>query len=128
MKKQQTDPKEPLFITANVFRAIGVAFVILGIACLLLYFANFNARSHGGRNLTPMLVFTAYCIPVGVGMLFLRKVFALLIALPCLAVAVWLGAGSIFYVPFPWMLINIAFACILCLPSYFTVIGWKQLR
>jgi hypothetical protein len=126
--KQPTESKEPSLMTASVFRTIGVGSVIMGIVCLLLYIANTNVRSSGGRDLTPMLIYTAYCIPVGVGMLFLRKIFAVLIALPCLATALWLGVGSIFHVPFPWMLINIAFAGILCLPSYFTIIGWKQLR
>lgn len=126
--KRNTETRAPSTMTANVFRIIGTLSVIYGILCLFLYIANTDVRTHGGRDISAILIYTAYCIPVGIGMLFLRRIFALMIALPCLAAGLWLGVGSIFKVLFPWMLINIPFGLVLCIPAYLTVKAWKELK
>jgi hypothetical protein len=120
--------RRPSPLTASVFRIMGALAILFGLLFLFLDLVNMNARKHGGHDLSGVMYITIYFVLVGIGMLFLRRVFAVLIALPSLAAALWLAVGSIVQVPFPWILINIAFASILLIPAYLTVKAWRELK
>ena len=127
MKTEMRSLHASIFV-ASAFRIIGALTILFGLFCLYLFFINMNARAHGGHDLSRVVYFAAYFVPVGLGMLFLRKVFAILISLPCLAMGLWVVILSLFNIPFPWMLINMAFGLILLVPAYLTVRKWRELK
>jgi len=123
-----TETKHPTPETISNFRALGILTLLSGVLCLFLWVINMEARKHGRHDLSFAIYFSVYLIPVGIGTLSLRRIFAIGIALPTLLMALWLTIGSIIKVPFPWMLINIAFASVLFIPSYLVVKSWGELK
>jgi hypothetical protein len=115
-------------VTTIAFRIMGVLAILCGLLFLFLYLVNMNARKHGGHDLSGAIYFAIYWIPVGIGMLFLRRVFAVLITLPSVAMGLWLILGSIFHVSFPWLLINILYGCVFLIPGYLTIKAWNKLK
>jgi hypothetical protein len=121
MKPHQKLEPEPV-----VFWVMGILSIVLGVVSGLLSYASY--RHPGGHDLRSAVIFAGYFVLVGIGLLFQRRVAAVLFSLPLLAGALWLGIGSIFAVPFPWSLLNVAFAFIMLLPSWATWRGWSALR
>jgi len=74
------------------------------------------------------MIFAVYFIPVGIGLLLQRRIAAILLSVPLLVAGFWLGIGSIFAVPFPFSLVNIAFGSVMLLPSWLTWRYWSTLR
>jgi len=110
------------------FRIIGFLTILYGLALLLLWFANLGARERGGHDLSAAIYFSAYFIPVGVGVFLQRRIFAILISLPTLYTAIWLIKGSIGSVPYPWILYNFGYGFALFIPAFFTAKAWKQFK
>jgi hypothetical protein len=115
-------------VTASVFRVMGGLAILLGLLCLVLGLMNMTTRKHGGRDLSGIVSFAIYWIPVGIGMLFLRRLFAVLISVPSVGMGAWLIVGSVVHVPFPWMLINISVGCVCLIPGYLTIKAWNELK
>ncbi len=108
-------------------RLFGVLTLFGAIASLMLYWQNAEARQQGGYDLSPILIYFYFGVPLGLGLLFLRKWAAIILSLFSLAMAAWLSIGSLLYVPFPFMLINILFSLIFLLPSAATLYSWQEL-
>jgi hypothetical protein len=64
---------------------------------------------------------------VAVGLFFLRKWAAILFALTTGALATWLIVGTVGSVPFPWSLINFAFAFTLIVLTVVSIRSWSVL-
>jgi len=64
---------------------------------------------------------------IGIGLLFLRKWAALFLSVALMVFAIWLIVGTIQDVPFPWTLINFAFAFLALLPTLVIFRSWSLL-
>ena len=87
-----------------------------------------NPGAHGIDNPLVGLWPAGVLLVVGIGAILLARWAVLVLSLGFGAVAAWLAIGSIISVPFPWSLINIAFAAALCLPAVFAIRSWRHLR
>ena len=108
-------------MAADEIRALGVLTLLSEGAVL---FALFGPRAimHGPLPLGVLIrvaVFFFAITAVGVGLLGLRKWAALYFSLACISFAIWLFFGSIWFVPFPWNLINMTVAV---LPVALTIV------
>jgi len=113
---------------AFTFTMLGCLSVVAGIACILLSYANTKARQSGGHDVSSAAYFSIFFTPVGVGLVFLRRIAAVLLSFPLAVLALWMIVASLFTVPFPWWLANIAFGILLLFPSWATWRGWSELR
>ena len=107
-----------------VFRLFGVG-VVLFHALMLLRIANdvrIGRVSLDAPVITRVSVVTACVLAVGIGLLLLRKWAAVLFSVASASAGLWLIIGSILYVPFPWLFINLGNGLCLFVPalaSYF---------
>ena len=97
---------------------------MLGSAVIFLYF------NHGLRpiNAFRCWLFGGLFVGAGVVTVLRYRWGTVLLAASFFAIAVWLGIGSIGNVPFPWILINLFFVVLLCLPAVATYFAWSELR
>ncbi|MEY2538524.1 MAG: hypothetical protein QOG67_2264 [Verrucomicrobiota bacterium] len=70
----------------------------------------------------------SFLILFGLGTLFLHRWAAVGLSLGFAAVALWLMVGSIWHVPFPWILLSFAVVAGFCFPALATLYAWKSLR
>jgi hypothetical protein len=105
----------------------GASAILFGVGAGIVAL-TMNPGAHGIVNPRLGLWHAALIVVIGIGTLLLRRWAALLLALGCSGVAVWLVLGSIVSVPFPWCLINFAAAGVLFAPAAFTFKSWRQLR
>ena len=110
------------------FRLFGVLTLLYAVGLALPVYANRYARQNGGHDLSGLTMFIYPVVPIGIGLLFLRKWAAILFSLPLLAIAVWTIVGSILDVAFPYMIINFLFALMLMIPAAITVNHWSELK
>src|SRR2546425_759751 len=110
------------------FVALGCLSVLAGIVCILLSYANAKTRQSGGHDISRVAYFSLFFIPVGVGLIFLRRIAAVLLSFPLGVLAIWMIVASVVSVPFPWWLANILFGILLLFPGWATWRGWSELR
>jgi hypothetical protein len=110
-----------------VFRILGGLAILAAMLCVIAFFANSRARHSGGHDISSVIYLGAFFAVVGVGLLSLRKIAALLFCVPLVALGLSMIVGSIFQVPFPWLLINIGFGLVMLLPAWITFRGWGAL-
>jgi hypothetical protein len=109
-----------------IFELLGILSIVLGVAAGVLGYASWR---HPGGHDTSLLVFAPLCfIPVGVGLMFQRRIAAILLSVPSGVLAVHLIIGSIAYVPFPSVLLGILFGFLFLFPCWATWRGWGILR
>jgi hypothetical protein len=102
----------------------GVCSVLLGCAFIFIYF------NHGMRSVSTLRcwLFGGFFLCVGTVTVLRYRWGAVLLAAALIAVALWLGIGSVGSVPFPWILINLFFSVVLFLPAVATYLSWSELR
>jgi hypothetical protein len=110
------------------FRILGCLSVLAGIICFLLFSANAKAKQIGGHDISSIIYFSFFFIPVGIGLLFLWRVAAVLLSVPTAILGIYMIGGSIISVPFPWLLLNILLSILLLFPSWATWRRWSDLR
>lgn len=98
-------------------RVVGFLTLALGMVCCVVSFANRHARQSGGRNIEwvgwlGMAVFT-----VGVFASLLKRWAVVLVCCAYAIVGGWLIIGSLFSVPFPWLLANISLGMLCMIPA-----------
>lgn len=112
----------------TLFRLFGVLTLLFAAGTAWVIYENRYARQYGGHDLSGLIVLIYPSLPIGIGLLFLRKWAAILLSLPLLACAVLLFVGSILKVPFPYMIFNFHFALMLMIPAAATVNYWTDLK
>ena len=110
-----------------VFRVFGGLAILAAVLCVIAFFANIRARHSGGHDISSVIYLAVFFAIVGVGLLLLRKVAALLFCIPVFVLGVVLVFGSIFRVPFPWLLINVGYVILMFVPTWITFRGWGAL-
>ncbi len=108
-------------------RAFGIMCIVVSIGWFVMIALNLRTAALGGNNLMPTAPFALLSGLVGLGLLRNRKWAAVLLFLCLSTMGLWLGVGSLFAVPFPLCLINVAFACVLLVPCVVIVRGWCHL-
>ncbi len=110
------------------FRLFGGLAVAFGILLLVTVVANQATSSPGGHNLLPLTPVALLSVLTGIGLLLQRKWAAVLFAVILGGTGLWLGIMSIMRVPMPWLILNVAFACILLVPSAVVIRRLSQLN
>src|SRR5437016_4256358 len=96
----------------GTFEVLGFLSIVAGILCVVVFFANAKTKHNGGHDISDIIYFSFFFIPVGAGLIFKWRIAAVLLSLPLGVVAVWMVVGSIVSVPFPWLLLNIFFGAL----------------
>jgi hypothetical protein len=125
-KHSTSSPFGPPSTARIALTVFGMCSVIFGFAIVSIYFAASHGPNHLNPSRTALLV--GFFVTAGVFTSLGYRWGALILAVPLAAVAGSLTVGSVFYVPFPWMVINFFFAALLCLPLVATVRAWRLLR
>ena len=105
----------------------------LTLACsvpiAVLFLANVRSRIlYHGPSYSFLGWMFIYGLVTGIGLRAERKWAAVLFAVPCHLTGIFLVAGSLWKVPFPWMLINIGFGGSLLYAATMLMKEWRLLR
>jgi len=111
-------------VYTDIFRIYGVLTVLAGIGCCSLALTA-NLGSHGISDLKPLLIPGSLIVFIGIGTVFLLRVFVIILSTIFAAVGLCLIIGSILYVPFPFLILNVFFAFLAIVPIYCVVRSWK---
>lgn len=111
-----------------VFKAVGVAMIFIGVASGVAASLNLF-RSAGGRDLSPLFVYTVIGVPLGYAVMRLNRAAVGLASV----ILAWGGGGlaviSLRSVPLPFLLINLLFAGVLISPLVVALRWlWRGLR
>lgn len=109
-------------------KILGWCVIGVGVACAVAVMANARTRALGGRDISPLLLYTWIGLVTGIGLVLLRKWAALVLSILSLASGIALITGSIVAVPFPWVVLNIGFATTLFIPTLVTMYCWHELK
>jgi hypothetical protein len=101
----------------GLLRVFGVLVTLAGLGFYWLVFA-INEGARGLANLHILLVPATFFIIIGIGTFYLSRALTIILSILCAAVGLWLIVGSIFYVPFPWFLINVLLGSACLIPLY----------
>ena len=111
-----------------MIRFMGFISLMMGFAFFAIFFLNSDVRSHGGRDVSGSIYAVVYFVLVGAGMLFGSRILSIFFSIPLAGLGIWLIIGSIREVPFPWVLINLAFSVSLFLPTVISAYSWLELK
>ena len=104
----------------------GIA-VLLGLAiAAVAMFANPGAR--GVRDWRILFAPAVLFVTMGIGTLARQRWAVVILAIGFGAPGLWLVLGSLLYVPFPWLMINVAFGSVACVPAWLAYRGWSDLK
>jgi hypothetical protein len=121
MKQRAKFEPEPI-----VFEVMGILSIVLSIGSAL--FGYFKVQHPSGHELSAAIIFAIYFILAGAGLIFQRRIAAVMFSAPLSAVAVCTVAISLRSVSFSWLLFDLGFAVVMLLPSWLTWRGWSSLR
>jgi hypothetical protein len=82
----------------------------------------------GGHDLSSVKYFALFSAVLGVALLFRLVIAQIVFETLVTAIGLFLIFGSMFYVPFPWMFLNILFATPLMIPLTLTITSWRKMR
>jgi len=101
-----------------LFRLIGIGAILCGIGSLFLAYTTRG----GAHDLSFGFFIGLYLIPTGIGLIYLRKVFAILLGLPLFIY------GSIFIYSGINDFIKFILASLLFSPIVLAILGWHKLK
>lgn len=110
----------PTIVNANKlkpFRHIGILTLLVGLADILVYFANAETRRTGGRDVSWLFWSGVLTMILAVFVIRMVRWGIVLISVCYGVVGIWLIVGSARSVPFPWLLINLGFGLACFLPA-----------
>jgi hypothetical protein len=108
---------------------MGIVTLLCSPFLAILFLANLRSRFfYHGPDYSFLGWMCLYAVVTGIGLRSRRKWAALLFALPCIVAGLFLAVGSVFKVPFPWLLINIAIGSLLVIAATGVLREWRQLR
>lgn len=111
-----------------LFRFFGTLMAAFGLLGLSLAVTNLRAVPPGGHDLRILALPFVFLVGVGVGLFLLRKWAGILFVLTCGVAALWLILGSVLFVPFPGLLVNLFFGGYLLVPCYCVIRDRAALR
>jgi len=114
---------------ADVTRVMGWITLLCSVPLGALFIANLRSRLiYHGPNYSFLGWMCLYTIVTGIGLCLSRKWSAILFAFPCYIAGLFLIIGSIFKVPFPGVLINIAVGAVFCISATGILKEWRSLK
>jgi hypothetical protein len=113
----------------TLFRAFGYLSIAFATVLFFLFVLNLRARLlFHGPDYSALLWMSMYWGSIGVGLAYLRKWAVGLFVISTVTIGLFLIAGSILKVQFPWALANIATGVLFCFPCVPAARCWTQFR
>jgi hypothetical protein len=97
-------------------RVTGVAAAAYGASILLVAALNWPTRMSGGRDVSSIVVIGGPLLVLGIASALGVRFAIYALALSCSVAGLWLSVGSLWQVPFPWLLLNLGLAALLLAP------------
>lgn len=112
----------------GLYRLVGLFCLTLSGACLLLVLANWEARLNGGRDITALAYAGGTLLTISVLAIVGVRMAGFLLTLACCLIGAGLVVGSLWSVPFPWVLINVMYGSLGALPLALLVLVRRRSR
>jgi hypothetical protein len=106
-----------------IFRILGAVSVLLGIGCFSVAFRNMDVAASGGRELSVLFCWAAAFLIVGISSLMCRSWADYLLVFVGAICGIVMIVGSLFNIPFPWVLLNMGFGAVLLAPAIALIKG-----
>jgi len=115
--------------SADMSRAIGNVTLACSAVLLALFLANLRSQFlYHGPDYSFLGWISVYAAVTGVGLRRSFKWAAILFAFPCYILGLFLAVGSVFKVPLPWVLLDVAMGLLFCIVATKVLKEWLRLR
>jgi hypothetical protein len=99
-------------------RFTGLLLLLISALFTIAVMANLHVALRGGRNLQPLLIYVVIFVPLGLGLMRLRRWAAIVYAVLMTPLAIWAIVSSLMVVPWPWEALNLIFFGQILFPVY----------
>jgi hypothetical protein len=113
--------------SAVILRLYGIGLSCWGLAGLFFAF-TMKPGVHGVGDWTRPWPMFIICVLLGIAVFLLLRWLVVAFAVASSGFGVFYIISSVKVVPFPWELLNIAFAILMILPAFLTYRSWSSLR